>query len=84
MGNRGPLQTPFTEAIAPTASGAGDGGGTSGGFDLGEGSKSETPNSMSGLPAQKTTFSPGDGDPGINAQVPVGEISSPGTFHPGK
>ena len=84
MASRGPIQTPFDEAVAPTPSGVGDGGGTSGGFDMGEGSKSETENSMSGLPTQKTTFSPGDGDPGIGAQVPVGDISSPGTFHPGK
>lgn len=83
MAARDTIQTPFDEAVAPTSSGAPDGGGTSGGFELGEGTEKESPNSMSGLPAQRTTFDiGGEGAPGSQADVP--DISSPGTLHPEK
>ena len=79
MGNRGPFQTPFEEAVAPTPSGEPSGtGNKTGGFDVGAGSKSETPNSLSGLPLQVTTFDVG---PGSNeAQAPTPPVASPGTF----
>ena len=65
----GDLQTPFTAPTCPTPTGAGDGGGTSGGFDMGEGSQKESSN-MSGLPALQTTVNPGEGAPGSKAVAP--------------
>jgi hypothetical protein len=76
----GDIQTPFDEPVAPTSSGARDGGGTSGGFDLGADTPKETPNSVSGLPTQVTTFDLGTGDPGANGQVDMPPVASPGTI----
>lgn len=72
------LQTPFQNPIAPVSSGARDGQGTSGGFDIPDGRK-ETPNGMSGLPVQPTTFDIPDGA-GVNAQFNGLDPQSPGTF----
>jgi hypothetical protein len=81
MTNRGPLQTPFDDAVAPTPSGEPSGGGVTGGFELGVGTEKETPNSVSGLPAQLTTVNVGEGSaPG--SQVPMPSVDTPGTFHP--
>ena len=81
MANKGPLQTPFEEAVAPIPSGAPDGSGTVGGFDLGEGTQKETPNTMSGLPLHPTTVDLGEGSaPG--SQVAWPPVDSPGTSHP--
>lgn len=76
----GDLQTPFSDAVAPVATGAQSGSGTSGGFDLGAGTPKETANSVSGLPAQVTTVGLGDGDPGAGGQVPMPPVASPGTI----
>ncbi len=75
---RGDLQTPYSGAVAPTPSGASDGGGTSGGFDFPDGRK-ETAN-MSGLPALQTTVNPGEGAPGVDSQIPMPPVQSPGTI----
>lgn len=83
MANRDGLQTPYDDAVCPTPSGSGDSGGTRGGFDLGEGTKKETENSVSGLPLQQTTVSPTGGDPGANGQVPMPPVASPGTIKAG-
>lgn len=78
MGNRGPFQTPFEDAVAPTSSGEPSGtGNKTGGFDLGAGSKSETPNA-SGLPNQLTTMDIGPGS--TVEQVPTPPVASPGTI----
>ncbi len=80
MSMKGPLQTPFDEAVAPVQDGSPSGGGVVGGFDLGVGSEKETPNSLSGLPARVDTFDLGDGSaPGT--QVPWPDVDSPGTIH---
>lgn len=81
MADRGPLQTPFEEAVASSPSGAPSGGGVTGGFEMGEGSQKETPNSLSGLPTQVTTFDVGEGS-ARGTQVPMPPVSSPGTSHP--
>ncbi len=82
MAMKGPLQTPFDEAVAPVNDGNPSGGGVQGGFDLGEGTEKETPN-QSGLPTQVTTFDLGDGSaPG--SQVDWPSVDSPGTLHPPK
>ena len=81
MANRGGIQTPFDDAVAPTQDGASSTPGTSGGFDLGEGTLKETPNGVSGLPLQVTTVGLGDGDPGANRQVEMPPVASPGTIH---
>lgn len=75
----GDLQTPFTAPTCPTPSGAGNGGGTSGGFDMGDGSQKETAN-LSGLPPLQTTVNPGEGAPGVGAQIPMPPVASPGTI----
>jgi len=77
------LHTPFKKAGVPTPSGdpAGDGG-TVGGFDMGEGGK-ETPNGMSGLPRQRTTFPVKGGASGPGEQVEMPPVKSPGTFKSG-
>lgn len=72
------LQTPFTNPIAPTSSGARDGSGISGGFDIPDGRK-ETPNGMSGLPLQPTTFDIPDGA-AAGTQLPMPKVESPGTI----
>ncbi len=75
MPNRSDLQTPYADAIAPTPSGAPDGSGTVGGFDIPDGRK-ETENSLSGLPLQPTTTYLEDGvPPGV-----VFPVNSPGTI----
>ena len=74
------LQTPYSDAACPTPGGTSDGGGTRGGFDLGEGTAKETANSMSGLPAQQTTVAVQGGDPGASGSVPMPPVASPGTF----
>lgn len=75
----GDLQTPYHDAVVPTPSGsATDSGGTSGGYDFPDGRK-ETAN-MSGLPALPTTVGVGQGEPGVNTQVPMPPVESPGTF----
>lgn len=77
---RGDIQTPFDNAVAPVSSGAMSGAGTSGGFDLGEGTQKETPNTVSGLPVQVTTVGLGEGDPGPSGQIPMPPVASPGTL----
>lgn len=79
MADRGPIQTPFDNAVAPTPAGA-PSAGTSGGFDLVDGQK-ETANSQSGLPLQQTTMSLPGGDPGPSGQVDMPPVASPGTIH---
>ncbi len=79
----GPFQTPFDDAVVPTPSGSRDGGGTSGGFELGEGTEKESANSMSGLPAMNTTVDLG-GDDAPGAQAPMPDVASPGTIHADK
>jgi hypothetical protein len=72
------FQTPFTNPIAPTPSGAQSGsGGTSGGYDF-PGGRKESSN-MSGLPALPTTVSLPEA-PGADASVPMPQVESPGTF----
>lgn len=81
MSMKGPLQTPFDEAVAPISDGAPAGsGGTVGGFDLGAGSQKETPNGLSGLPLQVTTVKTGEGDSAPGAQVAWPSVDSPGTI----
>ena len=82
MNSRGPISSPFDDAVCPTPGGEPSGGGVTGGFDMGPGSDKETPNSVSGLPAQVTTFNVGPGSEA--SQVPEPPVASPGTFHPGK
>lgn len=83
MGMKGPLQTPFDEAVAPVHEGSPSGGGVTGGFELGVGTEKETPNALSGLPLQVTTYDLGDGSaPG--SQVAWPPVDSPGTSHPPK
>jgi hypothetical protein len=77
---RGVLQTPYSEAAVPTPGGSMEGGGTTGGFDLGPGSAKESPNSVSGLPAQVTTVAVEGGPSGPGTQVPMPPVQSPGTF----
>lgn len=76
----GDLQSPFENPIMGAPSGEMSGAGTSGGFDLGAGTPKETPNGVSGLPVQPTTVGLGDGDPGVNGQVPMPPVASPGTL----
>lgn len=78
MADRSGLQTPYSDAVAPTPSGAADGQGTSGGFDFPDG-RSETPNS-SGLPLLPTTVNPGQGAPGVGASIGMPPVDSPGTI----
>jgi len=82
MPSRGEIQTPYSGAVVPTPGGdASGGGGTSGGFDLpGGATPKETPNSMSGLPAQQTTVSLQGDDPGPSGQIPMPPVASPGTI----
>lgn len=80
MSDRGGLQTPYADAPCPTPGGGSSSGGTSGGFDLGEGSAKETENSMSGLPAQQTTVAVEGGPSGPGTQVAMPPVASPGTF----
>lgn len=79
---RGPLQTTYDDAVVPTPGGEMAGGGTSGGFDLGDGTPKETPNS-SGLPLQVTTVALPGGPSGPGTQVPMPPVASPGTFKTG-
>lgn len=76
---RGDLQTPYRDAVMPTPSGSSSGNGTSGGFDFPDGRK-ESPNSISGLPALQTTVNPGEGAPGVDTQIPMPPVESPGTI----
>lgn len=78
MAERSGLQTTYADAIAPTPSGAADGGGTSGGFDFPDG-RSETPN-QSGLPLLPTTVNPGQGAPGVGSVIGMPPVDSPGTI----
>ena len=78
--DRSGLQTPYTDAVVPTPGGGSSSGGTSGGFDLGEGSAKETANTMSGLPATQTTVAVEGGPSGPGSQVPMPPVNSPGTF----
>lgn len=72
----------FEDPGAPVPSGdATDVGGTRGGFVFPDG-RSESPN-LSGLPALQTTVSPTGGDPGVNGQVDMPPVASPGTIHTG-
>ena len=80
MSMKGPLQTPFDEAVAPISDGSPAGGGTSGGFDLGAGSQSETPNSLSGLPLQPTTVAVEGAPSAPGTQVAWPPVDSPGTI----
>lgn len=70
------LQTPSDlDKIAPVPTGAPSGSVATGGVDLGPDGKKETPNSVSGLPAQATTYLPGPGAPAPGAQVPMPDTS---------
>lgn len=80
MADRSALQTPYDNAVVPTPGGSASGGGTSGGFNMGEGSAKETPNTVSGLPPLQTTVSVQGGDPGVGGSVPMPPVASPGTF----
>ena len=83
MANRGDLQTPYSDAIMPTPSGAADGGGTSGGFDFPDGRK-ESPNAVSGLAALPTTVNPtdnlGGASPGIGDVIGMPPVEGLGTI----
>ena len=81
MSQRGPISTPYDEAVCPTPGGEPAGGGSSGGFDIGPGSAKAAPNSVSGLPNAVDTF---DITGGVPSQVEMPPIASPGTFKPGK
>ena len=73
------LQTPFSDAVAPTPDGSVSGGAqVSGGYDLADGRK-ETAN-MSGLPPLPQTYDVGAGNPGTNAQITMPPVASPGTI----
>ena len=63
------LQSPATPGF-PTPGTGGENGGPKGGYDLGEGSRSESPN-LSELPMQPTAnLTPlGSGDPGKDGSV---------------
>jgi hypothetical protein len=75
------LQTPFEKAVASAPSGSPSGdGNTTGGFDLPGGAEKESANSMSGLPAQITTFGVTGGENGPGTQVDMPPVASPGTF----
>lgn len=77
----GDLQTPLTNPIASTPSGAADGGGTSGGWDLPDGRKESA--NLGGIPALPTTVAV-DGAPGPDGQVAWPPVASPGTIPTGE
>lgn len=75
------FQSPFDKAVAPVPSGDPSGSGdTRGGFDLPGGAEKETPNSVSGLPTQVTTFRLEGQTTPTDGQVEMPPVASPGTF----
>jgi len=76
------FQSPFDKAVAPVPSGEPSGSGdTQGGFmDLPGDPEKETPNAVSGLPLQMTTFHLEGQTTPTDGQVEMPPVASPGTF----
>lgn len=77
------FQSPFNPAFnAP--GGEGDGVSSRGGAELGDGTRKETPNSISGLPTQPDTYTIGPGDPGKDATIPLPDLTTSRTIKTAK
>lgn len=74
MAKRGEFQTPFDGAM-PTPDLGGSGVTQRGGAELGEGTRKETENSVSGLPTLPDRYTPGEGDPGTWGTVPLPSLT---------